>query len=69
MATSLVEPRNNVREYQLHVLIRLACARIELDGLVCALVEGVADLGLAVQDEERHPGLWSTYPESKELFA
>jgi hypothetical protein len=29
----------------------------------------VADLGLAVQDEERHPGLWSTYPESKELFA
>jgi hypothetical protein len=42
---SLVQPHSNVREYQLHVLIRLACgeavshSRIELDGPVCALVD------------------------------
>jgi hypothetical protein len=78
MATALVEPRDDVGEDQVHVLIRLAGgeavphARIELDDLVgagCALVEGATDLwvghriGLAMQDEEWHRDLWKTYPE------
>ena len=73
VATALVEPRDNVREHQLHVLVRLAGGeavphpRVELDGLVGAgraLVEGAADLGvghrvgLTVQDEEWHRHLW-----------
>lgn len=73
VATALVEPRDDVREHQLHVVIRLAGGEavphpgVELDGLVGAgraLVQGAADLGigdrvgLTVQDEEWHRHLW-----------
>lgn len=72
MATALIEPRDNVGEHQLHILIRLAGGEtvphsgVELDGLVgagCPLIQGSADLwvghsvSLTVQDEERDPHL------------
>ena len=76
MATALVEPRENVREHQLHIFVRLTGGetmphpRVELEGLVgasWALVEGTADLRvghcvcLAVENKEWHPHLEETY--------